>query len=73
MVLIRQQEIIFLQTLFFYSSLVILSSETVNLGADANGKMSSLTVEMWDCGGRSVSETLFNPQKIIIIYLVTLQ
>ncbi|XP_074610204.1 uncharacterized protein LOC141864376 isoform X2 [Acropora palmata] len=27
--------------------------ETVNLGADANGKMSSLTVEMWDCGGRS--------------------
>lgn len=51
----------------------MLSSESVNLGADANGKMSSLTVEMWDCGGRSVSETLFNPQKIIIIYLVTLQ
>lgn len=35
--------------------LLVYCLESVDLGTDVNEKMLSLTVEMWDCGGRAVS------------------
>lgn len=37
--------------------LIVQCLESVDLGTDVNEKMLSLTVEMWDCGGRAVSTT----------------
>ena len=42
-----------LSTHLFFKNL-----ESIDLGTDVNEKMLSLTVEMWDCGGRAVSPFL---------------